>query len=609
MNDFFGSPIRRQILSILIIGFIAVVVFRLFNMQVLEQYIYEEKSDENSVKRIVRNAPRGIFYDRNFNVLVSNKPTYALQITPDQYDRNLDSTIETALGADSGYVGKILHENRRFSRYQPRTILRDIPYDVVAWVEENHEDLPGVEYVVEMQRDYSFGINGAHMFGYTKEIDQQQYQKQKDIYDMGDIVGYNGIERTYEPYLRGEKGSKFILVDSKQKTIGRYRGGLGDIDPEKGYDLVLTIDKELQKIAENFFKGKSGALVAMDPKTGEILAFVSAPTFDLSDFAAVTSEDEWKRLRYDPEKPLFNRATMSINPPGSTFKMLAALAGLEEGVINENTRIICPGGYQFGNRFFKCLHVHGSTGVVKSIEKSCNTFYYQLILKLGLDRWARYGHMFGFGEKTGIDIVEEVKGIVPDTEYYNRVYGKNGWTQGYLISLGIGQGELSATPIQLAQYVSLIANYGKTKTPHLVKGLISSENNQYIPLEFDDVEAPLKKETFDIVRKGMYNVVQGTGTAWFIRLPDIEMAGKTGTAQNPHGEDHAQFVAFAPFDDPKIAIAVIVENVGYGSTHAAPVARDLVKAYLSKEEPKKQAPQPKVEEELAAEEVSNENEN
>jgi penicillin-binding protein 2 len=329
-------------------------------------------------------------------------------------------------------------------------------------------------------------------------------------------------------------------------------------------------------------KDKKGSIVAIEPATGEILVCVSSPDYNLADFGSVTPEEVLNNLKTDPDKPLFNRATMSIYPPGSTIKMLEAVIGLEEGIVSRYSYITCGGGYQFGNRFFKCDHEHGKVNLVEAIEKSCNTFFYDLILKIGLDRWADYCKKFGLGSKTDVDIMEESGGILPDTEYYDRRYGKNKWTRGNLVSLGIGQGELSTTPLQLAKYTALIANKGRIKKPHFVKGIMTDNKQNLVLLEYGDINIGISARSFDIVREGMYNVVNGAGTATHIKLPDIKIAGKTGTSQNPHGENHAVFIAFAPFDNPQIAIAVVVENVGYGGTYAAPIARDIIKLYLEK---------------------------
>jgi len=280
---------------------------------------------------------------------------------------------------------------------------------------------------------------------------------------------------------------------------------------------------------------------------------------------------------------MFNRASMSTFAPGSTFKMISAVAALEEGIIDTNYRITCGGGYQFGDRYFKCLHVHGTVDVESSIEKSCNTFYYSLVNKIGLDTWSKYAKKFGFGSKSKIDIPEEAAGIVPSTNYYNKVYGKNGWTKGFVISLGIGQGELNVTPLQLAQYAALFANSGRSARPHFLKSYTDTRTHQFVEVKPQTYDIGISKKSFDIIRKAMYLVVNGAGTATNIRSDELQISGKTGTAQNPHGKEHSLFIGFAPYNNPKIAIAVLVENAGFGSTIAAPIARDIIKAYLIKE--------------------------
>lgn len=586
MNDSnIGIIIRKRILSFAIIGFTALVVFQLFKMQLLDNYFYVEKSMENSVKKKLIPAPRGVFYDRNFKVIVSNKPAFSIEVLPSEYDKKQSSLVESILNVKPGYISRILEANKKYSPHIPVKIRRNSDFAFMAWMNENKEMLEGIDYDIELQRDYSYGIKGSHLFGYTKEIASAQLSEQRAIYSMGDYIGFSGIEKYYEDLLRGSKGYSLTLVDSRQRTIGRYLEGNEDIVPKKGNDLILGIDADAQLMAEKLFEGKRGALVALEPSTGEIIAFVSSPTFDLSKFASVTSSEYWDSLSSDIDKPLFNRATQSIYPPGSTFKMISAIAALDAGIITENTTINCPGGLQFGDRFFKCLHVHGNINVVEAIKKSCNTFFYQLILKIGLERWSSYASQFGFGKRTGIDIPEESPGILPDSAYYDRVYGKGKWTRGFLVSLGIGQGELGASPLQLAKYTALIANSGKSYEPHFARAYIDKNTFEIIPLPFTKIELDIDQKVFELIQEGMFKVVnEPGGTAGNVRLPNIEISGKTGTSQNPHGKNHAVFVGYAPSKDPKIAIAVVVENVGFGSTHAAPIAKEVIKAYLEKDE-------------------------
>jgi len=582
----FASSKRKTILYFILTATFAILFFRLFQMQIIQQKSYDEKSADNSIKAIEQIPLRGAFLARNKEILVSNIPAYTLRITPANYDRSLNKILETVLDVDSGYIDKILNNNKIYSRYIPIRIKRGIDFKVVSWLEENSLHLPGVDYIVEMQRGYTAGIMMSHTFGYNKEISPGQLEED-DYYKPGDYVGNNGLERTYEKYLRGTKGHDYVLVDSKRREIGKFKDGTKDIPSKKGHDLLLTIDADVQRVAEEEFAGKKGAAVAIEPTTGEVLAIVSAPEYDLNKFSYVTSREFLNKLYKDPDKPLFNRATMSVKPPGSAFKLLAALAALDMGVITDKTTIYCNGGFTYG-RFFRCHGgPHGSLNVTHAIEKSCNTFFYNLIYRIGIDNWAAYARRFGFSKKTGIDIGEEVAGLIPDSKYYEKIYGPN-WPKSIMASLGIGQGEVSVTPVQLAQYVALIANNGKSYVPHLVKGYIDDNTKQLVPFKAKEISTGVKKEAFDIVKQGMFLVVNGAGTATSIRMNDLKIAGKTGTAQNPHGKDHAFFVCFAPFENPKIAIAVVVENAGFGATYAAPIAKKMIEAYLQKDKLKKE---------------------
>lgn len=582
----FASVSRKTILYSIIILVFAIFSVRLFQMQIVNHEIYDEKSAGNSIKPIEQIPLRGVFYDRNMNVLVDNIPAYTLRITPADYDTSLNKILDKVLGVNPGYVASILKRNQIYSRFIPIRIRRGIDFQIVSWLEENSEFLPGVDYIVEMQRGYPFGVMGSHLFGYTKEISSQQLEKEKDYYRPGDYVGHNGIEKQYEKDLRGEKGFHYVLVDSRRREIGRYKDGAKDKESIKGRDLILSIDGDVQKVAEEEFKGRRGAVVAIEPSTGEILALVSAPEYDLNQFSYITTKDFLQELYSDPDKPLFNRATMSLKPPGSTFKILAAIAALDLGIIDVNTTIYCGGGFTFG-RFFKCHGSHGSVNVIHAIEKSCNTFFYNLIYKIGLERWKEYAIKFGFNRKTGIDIGEEAAGFIPDESYYKKLYGEN-WPRSIMASLGIGQGEVSVTPLQLAKYAALIANDGKSFSPHIVKGYLDNRTGEIVPFHFDEIDLKIKKEVFDVVKQGMFLVVQGSGTATHLRNPEYHISGKTGTAQNPHGKDHAFFIGFAPSENPKIAVAVVVENVGFGGTYAAPIAKKMMDAYLLKDKLKNQ---------------------
>jgi len=578
-SERFASIQRTTIISMIIIISAAVLGFRLFQMQILNQTSYQDKATDNSIKSIEQIPLRGVFYDRNFKLLVNNVPAYTLRITPADYDKKLNSIIETILEVDSGYISNILDQYKNFSKYLPIKIKRGISFDAVAWIEENSLNLSGVDYIVEMHRGYPGGINGSHIFGYLKEISQKQLKKENEYYNQGDNIGNTGVEKTYEKQLRGIKGNKFVIVNSRRKVIDAFNNGAEDIPAVKGNDLILTIETNAQRVAEEEFKGKKGALVAIEPATGDILALVSAPEFDLNEFSYITSTGYLKSLYNNPGQPLFNRATTSIQSPGSTYKVLSAIAALDMGIITTSTTFFCSGGITFG-RFFKCHGVHGNVNVITAIEKSCNSFFYQLILKIGIDNWAKYSRQLGFDSITGIDIGEENAGLIPDEEYYKKRYGPE-WPKSIMLSLSIGQGEVSVTPLQLAQYTALIANKGKGYQPHLVKGFVDERTNKVTDFDHTEIDVGINQKIFDIVKEGMFLVVNGKGTATHIRYGEYEISGKTGTSQNPHGADHALFIAFAPSDDPKIAIAVLVENVGFGGTHAAPIAKKVIEAYLN----------------------------
>ncbi|MGB9664002.1 MAG: penicillin-binding protein 2 [Ignavibacteria bacterium] len=576
-----SAQVRTSIISILTIVMFFTLGFRLYQIQVIEREKYQKTSEQNAIKEKIIEPYRGIFYDRNWKVLVDNRPGFTLRIIPYYLDTTVIPLIENYFKFKPGYIKYLLRANKNFSPFIPIRLQRGLTFEQISWLEENKEQLPGVEYIIDMERSYPFGVRGSHLFGYCKEISRKELEEKKDYYIMGDFIGHNGLEKYYEEFLRGVKGKQLVYVDSRGREVGPVNNGKNDIKPISGYNAQLTIDGELQKLAEELLAEKSGAIVAIDPSNGEILALVSKPDFDLSYFSSLTPASIWRELSSDKNKPLFNRATSSIYPPGSCFKPINAIAALNDGVIDEKFTYSCGGGYNFGNHFYKCMGTHGPINVVHAIEKSCNTFFYNLIMKNGFERWTKYGKIFGFGQKTGIDIYEEASGILPSVEYYNKVYGKGRWTKGFIVSLGIGQGELGVTPLQMAVYVSAIANGGTLYRPHAVRKLFNPEANpKEITIPIEGKKLPIKSEAIELVRQGMFLVVNGAGTAPHVRIPGINVAGKTGTAQNPHGKDHAWFIGFAPFEKPKIAIAVIVENAGFGGAVAAPIAKQLIEFYL-----------------------------
>lgn len=558
-----------------------IIAGRLVQLQLINPEKFEQESSRNSVKTIITTPARGLIFDRNNKLLVDNKPAYSVMITKKEFDTNNIGMVSGLIGMDPQMLRDELKKIEGTNRFIPTRIMRDVDFRVVSFIEENREILKGVDYNVDPIRLYPTDFKGSHTIGYTKEISVDMLKKQQgDYYKQGDLIGTTGLEAGYENYLRGEKGYEFILQDSKGREVGPLNDGKNDVESVSGYDLILSVDADVQKYAEQLMAGRTGGLVAMDPNNGEIICMVSAPDYDLNHFSGKLSPQVWTALNTDPNKPLFNRATQTRYPPGSTYKMVSALASMEEGIMKTNSTIMCEGSFRFGDKVFGDHGALGNAGFIPSIEHSSNVFYYKLVLKIGLDNWTKYGKILGFGEKTGVDIPEETKGLLPSTEYYNKRYGPNGWTQGYVVSLGIGQGELGVSPIQMANYTAMLANSGTFYQPHFVRHLKNPNTGELVPVSYKKHELPIKKEYFEVIQKGMYLVVNGNGTARSIRTSEVQIAGKTGTAQNPHGKDHSWFIAYAPYDNPKIAICVMVENAGFGATVAAPIAQRIILRYL-----------------------------
>ncbi len=572
------SSVRKSVLAGIILGLFLIYGLKLFSMQIVFNRKFEDKSTDNSIKAIEQMPLRGVFYDRNLKLLVQNVPSYTVRITPSEYDTLTNPMLEALLQLPKDTISHIMQKHKKYGKYQPVKIKKGASFQEIGWLEENSERFPGVDYIIEIKRGYTNTFSAAHVLGYLKETNENDLKKDS-FYTLGDNLGMNGIEKSYEKELRGEKGYNYILVNATRRKIGRYKDGTVDVASIKGKDLVLSLDSGAQATAEQVMHGRSGAIIAIEPSSGEILAFTSAPDYDLSKFSDVTPKEYMRDLISNPLKPQFNRATQSTHSPGSTFKVLVALCGLELGVINENSTIYCPGSYTYGNRTFKCHGAHGATTVYRALEGSCNVFFYKLIFDIGVDRLNEFAKKFKIGTKTGIDLLEESKGLIPSSAYYEKVYGSN-WPRGILVSVGIGQGEVSMSPLQLAFMTALVANNGKSFTPHLVKGYLD-EKRKFVPYKFDEVNTGVSDRNIRIIKKGMWLVVNGGGgTAKNIRSNEVVIAGKTGTVQNVHGRNHSLFVGFAPYDNPKIAIAVLFENAGYGSEVAAPVAEEVILAYL-----------------------------
>ncbi len=582
---------------LVVIGIVGLLFVRLYQLQMLYNIELGKKSTENTLRAIVRDPIRGYVFDRHGALVVDVGPSYSVTITPAEFDNHSLPTLASLLGLDGHVIRERIAKGLAYSRFSPTRIKRDIDFTTLSALEEHLYLLPGVNYQIDSKRYYPTKASAPHLLGYCKEISDAQLAKSGDYYKLGDLIGSSGLEASYETMLRGQKGFEFLAVNARGKVIGRFEDGRNDISPKEGFDLILSLDAGLQAFAESLMTNYRGAVVAVDPTDGGILALVSKPDFDPAVFSGVTPIDEWVRLNTDSTKPLFNRASMTRYPPGSTYKMVLAAAALDSGVIDEKYRITCYGSYRFGNRTFRDLSVHGSVNVVEAIQRSCNVFFYQLIHKVGLEQWAEYGKRFGFGQPTGVDIGEEAVGLVPNGDYYDRVYGKGRWTQGYLVSLAVGQGELGVSPLQMAVYAAALANGGTLHQPHSVEFIRNKLTNRVDQFQQRTRPVGLSAETIALIREGMRRVVnepRGTGSA--ARIPEVMVSGKTGTAENSHGEDHAWFVGFAPFEAPTIAVAVMLENAGSGGSHAAPLAGLIMEKYIHGEikryKPRPRLPQP-----------------
>lgn len=580
--------IRTVIIRVVMVLLFAALLFRVGYLQLSEGERYLRLSEDNRLKVMEISPVRGLIFDRLGRILVDNRPGYSIVGSPTALLNNPGALENLLKILNEGSVDEWESAAQKYLGKRPEIRLkRDLSFAQLAQVEAKKLFLPGIEIKAEAKRHYP-NLSAPHMLGYLGEISADELQAFHG-FQAGDIVGKKGVEKSYNSLLFGKRGYQVVEVDAAGNRI-RDMAGIRNIQPEKGSDIYLTIDLELQQLAEELLKGKRGAVVAIDPSNGDILAIASSPVFDSEVFAGVLRLEDWDALLNDPNKPLLNRAIQGTYPPGSATKMAVLAAALEEGIIDAKHKVFCPGFLQIGIRPFKCWLEggHGDVNPLTSIERSCDVFYYKLGLELGIERMARYYREFGFGSPTGIDIEGEVSGLIPDSAFMNSKYGVKGWTRGHLANIAIGQGDVLVTPLQMALYCAAIANRGLMPKPHLHKGTVYHNPDYWRGYEpvFRRIES-ISPETFDMLSEGMYRVVQGErGTAHWLMNPQIEVAGKTGTAQNPHGEDHAWFIGFAPYDRPAIAVCALVEHGEHGSTAAAPIVMKIIQRYLQIEKRK-----------------------
>lgn len=560
----------------------SVFVFRLWDLQVIKGQRYRDIAENNRLRVVGVSAPRGIIYDRHMNPLVRNIPSFDISVTGGHLpvdDRTM-AALGELIGLDPGVIKKTIAAGQ-MTPFEGIKLKRGVTFEELARVEAGKIDFPGLQIDAVIDREYSYGNFASHVIGYLGRLTpEQSVSPEYDGVPSTAFIGQRGVEKIYDSVLRGKAGKRFLEVDATGNVIGTA----GLQYPVKGEDITLTIDLAVQSEAEKSLKGMTGTVVVLDAENGETLAMASSPSFDPNIFARGISYSDWNDLRLHRGKPLLNRAIQSQYPPGSTFKIITALAALEEGLITENTRFDCRGSIKFG-RDFRCWKAggHGLAGLYRAIVESCDVFFYEIGKRLSIDTLSRYALGFGLGVPVGIELEDERSGIVPSTDWKLRAK-KEKWYRGETLNTVIGQGYLTTTPIQVARFMAAVINGGRVLRPHIVKKDNGSEN---VIRRLD-----LKEGNVEFVRRSLVGVVEESyGTGKLARSDIVGIGGKTGTTQvigksektGPVPEsfrDHAWFVAYAPVDNPRIVVSVFVEHGGYGSTVAAPIAKRVIEAYF-----------------------------
>ena len=571
--------------AIYIAAFILIV--KLFFLQVLTPG-YKQQSKDNVVKKTTIYPSRGLVIDRKGKVIVYNDAVYDILL-----QWNLIKTLDTLklcelLNTNEEYVRAKLDEIKRTTPNKPTPFVKLLDPQTFARFQEHLFEFPAFSFQTRTVRRYPFH-GGAALLGYLSEVTENNIAQSGGYYELGDYMGTTGLEQYYDSLLRGEKGYNFQVVDVKNTYKGKYKDGEDDKVPIAGWDMYTGIDAELQAYGEKLMQGKVGGIVAIEPSTGEIIAYVSSPGYDPNILTGRYRRHNFNILFKDYYKPLLNRPIQAMYPPGSTFKAGAALVMLQNNIHAANWQWFCPGGYRVGNHVVKCHGVHAVPDVQTALQYSCNSYfckiYNDFIMdstfaspEIGYQKWWDNTSLFGYGKKLGIDLYGEKKGNLPTVKYYDKVFGKGKWRAATVISNSIGQGEILATPLQIANAMAIIANRGFYITPKICRYL--TKDKQYRRSKKEKNVIPYDSVYFRYVADGLEKVVLA-GTARVAQIPNISFCGKTGTAQNPHGKDHSIFAGFAPKENPKIAIAVFVENAGFGATYAAPIASLMVEKYLN----------------------------
>lgn len=560
-----------------------IFLIRLFYIQVINDD-YKLSAQNNVLRHITQYPARGLVYDRHGELLVYNEAYYDLMVIPRQM-KNVDTlALCEILEISKKEFKERMAKIKDYSTFKPSVFEKQLSSANYALLQDKMFMFPGFFVQTRTLRRYPRNI-GGHVLGYIGEVNENNI-KNDSYYTQGDYIGASGLEKYYETELRGKKGVKVVMVDVHNRVKGSFKGGDYDSSAVAGSNLISTIDAELQEYGEQLMQNKLGAIVALEPATGEVLAMVNSPTYNPNLLVGRTRSKNYSMLYKDTLKPLFNRALMSSQPPGSTFKLVNAIIGQQMGVVNESTRYSCNMGYNAGSFHMGC-HSHASPQDLRgSVQHSCNAYYANVFRNIldkpghkvseNYDEWRNYVMMFGLGSKLGIDLPNELGGNVPSVGFYDKHYGEDRWKSLTVVSLAIGQGELGVTPLQMANMTAAIANEGYYITPHMLKR-IEGEPGTITGIRHN---IPIPEHFFEVVKDGTEMVVKA-GTGARSKIEGISLCGKTGTAQNPHGEDHSIFVAFAPKENPQIALAVFVENAGGGSAYAAPIASLMVEKYLN----------------------------
>ena len=576
---------RKFIIAGIILAVAAIFVLRLFTIQITNR-TYKQFATRNVLRKIITFPARGLIYDRDLALMVYNKAAYDLMIIPRE-SKAFDTTeLCRIVQLDRLELRESIKKAKLFSYYKPSIIAGQIAPEIYAPLQEKLYKYPGFFVQSRTLREYP-SKSAAQVLGYVGEVSPSTIEKDK-YYRSGDYIGVTGLEKAYENQLRGIKGVNNYMVDVHNRIKGKYNGGVTDTTAILGQNILTGLDADVQAYAELLMTNKRGAIVAIEPATGEIIAMVSAPSYDPNLLVGRLRSANYKMLMQDSvNKPTWNRAIIGTFPPGSTFKLVNALIALQEHAISPFDRFSCSGK---GSSPIKCTHSHVSPIAMREgIRESCNSYFWNLFRNVinhsstsaeGLQLWRDYVMNFGFGQRLGTELSSEVKGNVPEVKYYDKYFGQAHWNAMTVRSLSIGQGELLVTPLQLANMVATIANRGYYIAPHMVKA-IQDTNRVFRALEYEKKVTGINKEYFDIVIDGMQAVLEETRLSQSIRIDSVIICGKTGTVQNPHGADHSAFVAFAPRENPKIAIAVFIQNAGFGATYAAPIAGLVMEKYLN----------------------------